>query len=389
MLGLLASHEPSRLEGRKVKLAVMHDGITLAIGVCVFCLLAATLLPLVPVGAWVVRLFDFPRVQIAALCLLPAIGLAMVGRAQQWQSQHSLLLLLTLAVAAWQLSHVLKYSPVWKQEIPAFSPADATPMRVCIMNLKYDNARKEEVTSLVESMDVDLLLLIEYDETWHAALQRLQAHYKFHHEVIRGEGLGLAFWSKLPVSGLETKYLVSERRVSIFCEIESPNGENVHFVGLHPTPPGLYDERNEDRHDSRIRDAELMLVAKQVAEAPERNWLIAGDFNDVAWSHTTRVFKRVSGLKDPRVGRGLYTTYHAAYPPLRYPIDHVFVSSNAELASLGRFHIPGSDHFGIKAAINFLGEPDPSEQPEQDDLHEAKEIIKEGEDDAQAKQVDP
>src|SRR5690606_23708948 len=136
---------------------------------------------------------------------------------------------------------------------------------------------------------------------------------------------------------------------------------------------------------SRIRDAELMLVADIVARKPEASWIVAGDFNDVAWSHTTRMFQRISGLKDPRVGRGFYNTYHAQYPWLRFPIDQVFISANGNVAEMVRFHPAGSDHFAITAELSFANQASPNTPTaSSSDMQEAEEMVEEGLDDAAA-----
>ena len=132
-------------------------------------------------------------------------------------------------------------------------------------------------------------------------------------------------------------------------------GVQIRFVGVHPTPPVLRkgDEDAIERHDSRIRDADLLLIAKEIAGDPEPRWIVAADFNDVAWSRTTREFQRVSGLGDPRVGRAMLNTYHAQKPFWRYPIDHSFVSPGLRIDSLARIVIPGSDHFAVKAGFDI------------------------------------
>lgn len=147
-------------------------------------------------------------------------------------------------------------------------------------------------------------------------------------------------------------------------------------------PPGLEEPAGDGRRDSRERDAELVLIAKQVRDHPEQSWIVTGDFNDVAWSHTTRLFTRLSGLNDPRVGRQLLTTYHAEYPLLRYPIDHVFVSDGFTLHQLERIHLPGSDHFAIVANLQEPAIEGVTPEARHDDLEEPEELVDEGKEDA-------
>ncbi len=89
---------------------------------------------------------------------------------------------------------------------------------------------------------------------------------------------------------------------------------------------------------------------------------MAGDLNDVAWSRTTRLFCRVSGMLDPRRGRGLFSTFHAHYPLLRWPLDHVFVSEEFTLTHMERLEAFGSDHFPILATLSYQ----PARQEEHD-----------------------
>src|SRR5690606_20912724 len=97
---------------------------------------------------------------------------------------------------------------------------------------------------------------------------------------------------------------------------------------------------------STERDAELLLVAKEVKDM-RSPILVVGDLNDVAWSYTTKLFQKISGLLDPRVGRGFYSTFHAQYPLARWPLDHIFTSSHFRLICIQRLKNIGSDHFPI------------------------------------------
>ena len=64
----------------------------------------------------------------------------------------------------------------------------------------------------------------------------------------------------------------------------------------------------------------------------------------------------MSGLLDPRIGRGFYNTFHAHYPFIRFPLDHCFHSKHFRLISFRRLGKFGSDHFPVFIALSY--EPD-------------------------------
>lgn len=352
----------------------------------VLLLLLAAALPLLPTGAWFVRLFDFPRLQLCLLLLVPLLAATLHAVwLRNWKREHGVLVIAIAALGLWQCSFIAPYTPLWPKEVADATMSDG--VRVMITNLKFDNRQHERARRALQSEDPDLLLLIEINRTWSAALDSLRASYPYRKEVIRDEGLGLALWSKLPLVSATVEHLVSERRPSIFATVRLRDGTRMHFAGVHPTPPGLEDDTRGGRRDSRVRDAELVLVARKVEDRPNAGWIVAGDLNDVAWSRSTQLFKRISGLRDPRVGRALLNTYHADYHLLRYPIDHLFVSEGTTLEALSRVRLPGSDHFAIVAQLHVSSRTAPA-TADADERSEAREVVEEGKEDAAERDIE-
>lgn len=104
---------------------------------------------------------------------------------------------------------------------------------------------------------------------------------------------------------------------------------------------------------------------------------VIGDLNDVAWSHTTELFRKTSELLDPRRGRGFYYTFSAHHWFIRFPLDYIFCSKHFELISMKRLPKNGSDHFATLTHLALANEiTDKQDQPEADsaELDEAKEM---------------
>ncbi len=364
---------------------------------CLVLVLFAPLLLLVAApliirtGLWYVRAWDFPRLQLAALNILPAIPAAILITRDSYPVAAWIVLACLAAMAISGLVQLAPFTRLWHKEVGDLdSKQGGVEITILVANICYESSQHDEVSQAIRSVGPDVLLLIEINDTWRNVLAELASDFPHRIEDIAGEGLGLALWSKIELSDTKIEHIVSERRPSIFADITLSDDRTIRFVGLHPTPPGLKDSTGDERRDSRVRDGELVLLARHIADDPHRNWVVAGDFNDVAWSHTTRLFKRLSGLLDPRVGRRLLNTYHAEYPLLRYPVDHLFVAPGFRVGALERVRLPGSDHFGVLGRLQLepLSEADPAE-PEADaeDTQEATEAVEEGIEDAQERSV--
>ncbi len=352
-----------------------------------FFLVAVTLLPLISTGKWYVRWWDFPRLQVAVLLLLPIIFSLVLSASKIASAEPIIWTTILIGCLIWQVSHIIKFSPLWPVEV-AVASENSPLLKLMVCNLDKDNPARAPVSKQLRAEHPDVLMLIEYDQAWESELCDLRSSFTYHHEEIRGDGLGMAVWSNLPLLNAETRFLISERRPTIWAEIQIDSEEKANFVGVHPTPPGLMDVTGDTRRDSRVRDAELVLVANEIAQRTEQPWIVAGDFNDVAWSHTTRLFKRVSGLNDPRIGRSFMGTYIAQYPPLRCPIDHVFLSDCFTISNLSRKRISGSDHFAILASIAMTRAVGVTPQPQGNDEQDAEMIVEQGKSDAQDRGVE-
>lgn len=340
-------------------------------GVAAF-LTAAAVMPRVRSHHWAVRAFDFPRLQLAlAAGACAAVGVARWRRLSR--GDRRLLGLLAGAVAA-QAVEILPYTPLGRKEVAA--TGEAADLSLFTANVLQSNRRSDLVLAQVAATRPDVVLLTETDARWEGELGVLRREYPFVVARPQGNTYGMMLFSKLELVGPEVRFLVKPDIPSIRTRLRLRDGRLMWLYAVHPEPPGLR-TRNGKLQSSGPRDVELLVLAEELAEL-RQPVVVAGDFNDVAWSHTTRLFKRLSRLLDPRRGRGMFNTFHACYPLMRYPLDHLFHSEHLVLSAFRRMGKTGSDHFPIYAALKLSPEAAAVQEqaaPKARDFEEADETI--------------
>ena len=300
-------------------------------------LVLGTWLPRLRVHNRWIRLLDFPRPQLAILCLVHlALALRRKGLVG-WYRLEAVLLAGSFLHQAWKLH---TFTPFHGVESPWPSP-NADPrdtVGLLVANVLMGNRNAEGLLRLIRKEDPDVILLLETDAWWTKSLESLERKYSRQVKVPQPDTYGMILYSRLPLRNVRVDYRLHREIPSIHAEVELPTGKSFRLFCVHPRPPTEEDTDN--------RDGELYLVGREARES-ELPCVIAGDLNDVAWSRSTRLFQKVSGTLDPRVGRGFYNSFHAKYPFLRYSLDHVFHSPRFALVEMKRLEAFGSDHFPI------------------------------------------
>lgn len=338
-----------------------------ALKVLAVLLAVATFLPLIPTNLGFVRSLDFPRLQVAVALVACTVALITTSRDAVALTLSGAM----LAALALQASHILPFTPLVATQAKAAETCDAGGcVSLVVLNVLQSNRNYPAALDVIERQSPDIVLLLETDAGWQSAMAPLRERYPNRVERPQDNTYGLLFYSRLPLRDPTVRFLLQEDVPSLRTTVELPGGEAVTFHGLHPRPPG-------PAHSSAPRDAELVIVAREVARTKGPT-IVAGDLNDVAWSRTHQIFQNVSGLLDPRQGRGLFSTFHAQYPFARWPLDHVFFSEHFLLADMHRLNDVGSDHFPISVSLcRAPWAPTLQDAPEasQDDHRDAREAV--------------
>lgn len=329
-----------------------------------------TFLPLIRCDHWLIRCWDFPRMQLflLGLAIFPCLFIFSFNDGNTGPD-WIVVGMLTVAVGClgfWIWPYT-KLHP--KQVLPGVGEMG---VRILVSNVLMSNRESEALIALIREKQPDIVVALETDQWWNDKLAAVGDDYPHSIELPQEDTYGMVVRSRIELIDVSAEYIIRDNIPSAHFKVKLSDGTIVRVHAVHPKPP--FPDEEETSTD---RDAELLIVGRRAKEHGGPT-IVLGDLNDVAWSHTTRMFQRISGLLDPRVGRGLFSTFHAWHWFMRWPLDHVFISDHFRVRKLERLPSVGSDHFPMFTDFSFepAGEKQ-QETPEPDsgDEEEADEKI--------------
>lgn len=307
--------------------------------------------PLLPSSHWLVRVWEFPRLQIAAIISLLIAG--HIFNLTYYAQMDSLALVIVAGLSIsliYQVIWIIPYTPFYKREVKRVESSGHN-LSVLSSNVYMPNNDFRKLIEHVRNKQPDFLVTLESNEKWQEGISEIESEYP-HRKFCPLENLyGMHLYSKIPFEEVSLRFLIEDDVPSIKLKINL-HGQDVTLYFLHPKPPSP----TENTY-AKPRDIELTVVGKEISKI-EGPIIVAGDLNDVAWSPTTRKFKKLSGLLDPREGRGFFNTFHAKYPLVKWPLDHVFHSEHFALVNIEKLEGIGSDHYPLYTELALTNEKD-------------------------------
>ncbi|BAO56638.1 endonuclease/exonuclease/phosphatase family protein [Nonlabens marinus] len=307
-----------------------------------------SLFPLVAADYWWIRVFDFPHLLLTGFTLI-AIILYFFTFKPKWVNDY-LYITILLGCFAFQISKIIEFTPFYSLQVADSSENISNDNRLNVYgaNVLQKNEEGAELYKEIQEMQPDIILFTETNNRWSTEINSaIGADYPYKVEEPLDNTYGMLVYSKLPLRNTSIEYMVDPEIPSIHTQVQMRNGEWLQYYAIHPTPP-----MPQHNPKSTDRDTELMKTAIMSYQS-ELPVIVMGDFNDVTWSDGTQLTMRIGKLLDYRVGRGFYNSFSAKNPVMRWPLDHILVSSDFRHEKSGTGVGFGSDHFPAYVTLTY------------------------------------
>lgn len=296
-----------------------------------------TIIPETGNDFWLIRGQDYFKSFYAVLHLI-ALPLILKFSTFSWLTW--LMFFISAACFLYCLVSIILFTSLAPTTVEESKGKTNNTLSIFISNVYQYNTDYSKTLNIIRELDPDLIFLLETDSGWEKGMKPLSENYPHQIKEIKSDTYGLMLLSKIAFEQAQLLHRVKADIPSVEVLLKL-DGEEIKISGLHPKPPlpgeALWATK---------KDRELLRTAISINSSTVKHHLLIGDLNDVAWSSVTRRFKRITGMKDPRQGRGFFPTF-PSWSPIRIPLDHVFCSSGFRLVEFKLAGKTGSDHFPV------------------------------------------
>jgi len=221
------------------------------------------------------------------------------------------------------------------------------PLSIASWNVFIQNHEFKIIEKTIESLDADVVLLIEVTPEHRKELMALDKKYPYSKWSPRANTQGLAILSRIP--GIEFQERITGPSKMLSLEAVIPKGDYaddpIRLLGVHTASP------NQNGR-FRVRDEQLLEIAAWVKESDLES-IVVGDLNITPWSDGFRRLIRQAGLIDTRRYRGFFATWPCGLGVVGIPIDHALVTPGLRVIDReSGFTNIDSDHQWIRMSVD-------------------------------------
>jgi len=192
----------------------------------------ASIIPIWRTTRWWVRIWDFPRFQIALLALAVLVVAPLLRPPEglfDWMLLGSL-----VGVLLWQSTWVGPYLPGAPRPVKTCEGVVASN-RIALLttNVLQNNRDVHRLIEIIREADPDLVLAVEVDEWWAERLSEgLTARYPNKISYPLSNGYGLALFTRLELIEPRVQFVLDEAIPSVKTGVRLRSGSTM---GLQPT----------------------------------------------------------------------------------------------------------------------------------------------------------
>lgn len=206
-------------------------------------------------------------------------------------------------------------------------------LKIYQANVEAKNDKYDLVVEQIDSINPDIVLLIETGRDWNVVAQKIFINYPYQYKLLSGP-FGYIFGSKFPIISVDLKdFDTSYECLDILLNW---NGKKIRFIGAHPPPP-------IDGSCYLARNTHFIKYAELIEQQKDLPTIICGDLNVTPWSNSYRMLIQKGKLKSTRQGHGLLASWPNSLP-YRIPIDHCLVTNHFGYSDTKLMPSVNSDH---------------------------------------------